>query len=259
MAVILRILWPYIFYPDDMADSLLKGGLPWMFLYIGSIFMIFGISASIISSFLLIKKMKRFKVYNRSIEIYLLSKYLENILSIALGIALIIGTVYLWFFFLEKLLPIFSYLENQSASFRELKVTFEEMLRMMRMVLTSFKDEFLTWCVASFLISLAGFAVPYLWFKGRRFTTIFLTLFLSGTVFSYFVSFLIKTFIFSELTLASAAVWTFSTLIIYIVFHLINAISLNKVNICKHCQTENTLQSKYCKECGKKTIPLRGK
>jgi len=259
MAVILKILWPYVLYQSDTATLFLKDGLPWMFLYVGLILMGFGALASTISSLLFIKETKKYKVYNRSIEIYLLSKYFENILYIALGIALILGTVHLWFFFLEKLLPIFKYLEHQSASFRELKVTFEEMLTALRSILISFRDEFRTWCIASFLISLTGFAIPYLWFKGKRFTLIFLALFLSGTTFSYFVSFLIRKFIISELTLIFVAVWTFSALITYMVFHLINTISLNKINICKHCQTENSIHSKYCKECGKKLILLRKK
>jgi ribosomal protein L40E len=172
----------------------------------------------------------------------------------ALGIALIIGTAYLWFFFLEMLVPVFSYLENLSASFGEPKVRFDDMLRLLRNLLTSFRDQFQTWCITSFLISLAGLTVPYMWFKGRRFTKIFLALFFSGTTFSYFVSFLIRKFIISELTSIFVAVWTFSALITYMVFHLINTIWLNKISICRHCQTENSIHSKYCSECGKKLV-----
>ena len=231
IAVILKTLWPYVIYQSDRASLFLMDGLPWMFLYIGLTFVGFGVSASVISSLFFIRETKKFKVYNRSFEIYLLSKYLENILYITLGIALIIGIVYLWLFFLEKLLPIFRYLENESASFVELKVNFEEMLKILRNLLISFRNQFQTWCITSFLISLASFTVPYMWFKGRRFTTIFLALFLSGTTFSYFVSFLIEKFITSELTLILVAVWTFSALITYMVFHLINTISLNKMGL----------------------------
>jgi len=258
IAVILRTVWPYVFYHSDTADLFFKDELPWMFLSIGLIFLGFGVSASIISSLLFIRETKKFEVYNRSLEIYLLSKYLENILYITLGITLIIGTVYLWFFFLERLLPIFRYFENESASLVELKVDFEGMLATLRTLLISFRDQFQTWCITSFLISLASFTIPYMWFKGRRFTKIFLTLFLSGTTFSYFVSFLIQKFIISELAWIFVAVWTFSALITYMVFHLINTISLNKVNICKHCRTENGIYSNYCSECGKKLI-LRAK
>ena len=52
------------------------------------------------------------------------------------------------------------------------------------------------------------------------------------------------------------AAWTFSALITYMVSHLINTISLNKICICKHCQAENGIQSKYCCGCGKKLISL---
>ena len=130
------------------------------------------------------------------------------------------------------------------------------MLKILRNLLISFKDQFQIWCVTSFLISLASFTIPYMWFKGRRFTRIFLALFLSGTAFSYFVSFLIEKFIISELTLIFVAVWTFSALITYMVFHLIDTISLNKINTCKHCRGENGIHSKYCNQCGKKLIPL---
>ncbi len=173
-----------------------------------------------------------------------------------LGMALIIGAVYLWFFVLEMLVPVFSYLENQSASFGELKVNFEEMLKILRVLLISFKDQFQTWCITSFLISLGILTVPYMWFKGRRFTTVFLALFLSGTAFSYLVSFLIEKFFTSELTLIFIAVWIFSALITSVVSHLINTISLNKIYICKHCRAENGIHSKYCSGCGKKLIPL---
>jgi hypothetical protein len=78
-----------------------------MFLSIGLIFLGFGVSASIISSLFFIRETKKFEVYNRSLEVYLLSKYLENISYITLGMALIVGTVCLWFFSLGRLLPIF--------------------------------------------------------------------------------------------------------------------------------------------------------
>jgi ribosomal protein L40E len=227
-----------------------------MFLYIGLIFLGFGVSASVIFSLFFIKEAKKIKVYNRSLETYLLTKYLENILYMTFGIALIIGVASLWFFFLEKLLPIFRYFENESASFVDLKVNYEEMLRILKNLLISFRNQFQTWCITAFLISLASFAVPYMWFKGRRFTTIFLALFVSGTAFSYFVSFLIKRFFTSELSLVFIAVWIFSALITYIVFHLINTISFNKIYICKHCRAENGIHSKYCSACGKKLIPL---
>jgi len=256
IAVILKTLWPHVFHHSDTANLFLTDGLPLMFLYIGLIFLGFGVSTSVISSLFFIREAKKFRVYNRSLEIYLLSKYLENILYITLGIALIVGVAYLWFFFLEKLLPIFRYFENESASFVELKVNYEEMLKILRNLLISFRNQFQTWCITSFLISLASFAVPYMWFKGRRFTTVFLALFLSGTAFSYFVSFLIEKFFTSELTLIFIAVWTFSALITYMVFHLINTISLNRIHICKHCRVENGIHSKYCSGCGKKLVPL---
>jgi ribosomal protein L40E len=169
-----------------------------------------------------------------------------------LGITLIVGTVYLWFFCLEMLVPVFSFLENQVAWFGEPKIEFESLLRLWGALLRNFRDQFQTWCITSFLISLASLAVPYLWFKGKRFTKIFLALFFSGTVFSYFVSFLITEFFVSELISISVAVWTFSSLITYMVFHLINTIWLNKINICTHCETENTIHSRYCRECGRK-------
>jgi len=256
IAIIFRILWSNGFFQSATPHSSLIDEIPQMVLYIGLIFIGLGIAASVISSFLFIKETKKFKVYNRSIEIYLLGKYFENILYMTLGIALIIGAVYLWFFFLEKLVPAFNYLENQSASFGELKVNFEEMLKILRILLMSFRDQFQTWCLISFIISLAVLTIPYLWFKGRRFTKIFLALFFLGTVFSYLVSFLIKKFIISELTLIYVAVWTFSALITSMVFHLINTIWLNKISICRHCQTENSIRSKYCCECGKKFSQL---
>jgi ribosomal protein L40E len=259
IAVILKTLWPHVFCHSDTTNLFLMDGLPWTFLYIGLIFVGFGVSASVISSLFFIRETKKFRVYNRSLEIYLLSKYLENILNITLGIALIIGTIYLWLFFLEKLSPIFRYLENESASFVELRVNFEQMLKTLRDLLISFRNQFQTWCITSFLISLASFTVPYIWFKGRRFTTIFLALFLSGTTFSYLVSFLIEKFVTNERTLIFVAVWTFSGLITYMVFHLINTISLNKIHICKHCRAENAIHSNYCSGCGKKLIPLPAK
>jgi ribosomal protein L40E len=170
----------------------------------------------------------------------------------ALGIGLIVGTVYLWFFCLEMLVPVFSYLENQVAWFGDPKINFESMLRLWGTLLKDFRDQFQVWCITSFLFSLASLAVPYLWFKGKRFTRIFLALFFSGMIFSYFVSFLIREFFVSELVSISVAVWTFSSLITYMVFHLINTIWLNKINICRHCQTENSIHSSYCSECGKK-------
>lgn len=258
VAVILKIVWPHVFYHADAAYSFIKDDLPWMFLTIGLIFLGFGVSTSIISSFVFIRETRKFEVYNRSLEIYLLSKYLENILYITVGIGLIIGTVYLWFFFLERLLPVFRYFENESASIVDLRVNFEGMLATLKTLLISFKDQFQTWCLTSFLISLASFTIPYMWFKGRRFTKVFLTLFLSGTTFSYLVSYLIQKFIISELTWIFVAVWTFSALITYMVFHLLNTISMNKVNICKHCRTENGIYSNYCCECGRKLI-LRAK
>jgi len=77
IALIFKTLWPYVFYDhSDTTDSFLKDGLPWMFLYIGLVFLGFGVSASVISSLLFIRETKKFEVYNRSIEIYLLSKYI---------------------------------------------------------------------------------------------------------------------------------------------------------------------------------------
>jgi len=175
-------------------------------------------------------------------------------LHITLGIALVVGTAYLWFFVLDLSVPVFRYLESKSASFGEPRVNFEEMLKLWRILIISFRDQFQTWCITSFLISLASLTIPYLWFKGKRFTKIFLALFLSGTIFSYVVSFLIKKLITSELTWIFVAVWTFSALITSMVFHLINTIWLHKIGICRRCQAENSIHSKYCSECGHKLI-----
>lgn len=254
VAVILRILWPHIFYQSDSASLIIKDDLPWMFLTIGMVFLGFGVLASVISSLVFIRETRKFEVYNRSLEIYLLGKYLENILHITLGIGLIIGTVYVWFYLLERLLPVFRYFENESASIVDLKVNFESTLATLRTLLVTFRDQFQTWCLTSFLVSLASFTIPYLWFKGKRFTKVFLILFLSGTVFSYLVSFLIQKFIISEMSWIYVAVWTFSALITNMVFHLLNTISMNKVNICRHCRTENGVYSNYCCECGKKLV-----
>lgn len=254
IALIFRILWPYVFCETGAANSFIQDGLTSTFLYMGLIFMGLGVSVSLISSLLFIKETRKLKIYHRSIEIYLLSKYFENILYVTLGIVLIVGTVYLWFFILEMLVPVFSYLENQCTSFGEPRVNFGSMLRLWGVLLINFRDQFQTWCITSFLISLASLTVPYLWFKGKRFTKIFLALFFSGTIFSYFVSFLIREFFVSELVSISVAVWTFSSLITYMVFHLINTIWLNKIHICGHCQTENSIHSSYCSECGKKLV-----
>jgi ribosomal protein L40E len=256
IALIFRILWPYVFYQTGAGNSFTEGGLTSTFLYMGFIFMGLGVSVSLISSLFFIKETRKLKIYNRSIEIYLLSKYIENILYMILGITLIVGTVYLWFFLLETVGPVFSYLENKVASFGEPKISFEEMLKLWKVLLISFRDQFQTWCITSFLISLASLSIPYLWFKGKRFAKIFLALFFSGTIFSYFVSFLIKEFFVSELISISVAVWTFSSLITYMVFHLINTIWLNKIHICRHCQTENSIHSSYCSDCGKKLTLL---
>ena len=256
VALIFKILWPYIFQPSRSASLFLEGGLPLTFLYMGLVFMGLGVSASVISSLLFIKETRKFDVYNRSIEIYLLSKYFENILHITLGIALVVGTAYLWFFVLDLSVPVFRYLESKSALFGEPRVNFEEMLKLWRILIISFRDQFQTWCITSFLISLASLTIPYLWFKGKRFTKIFLALFFSGTIFSYFVSFLLKRLIISELTWIFVAVWTFSALITSMVFHLMNTIWLNKIGICKRCQAENSIHSKYCTECGHKLILL---
>jgi hypothetical protein len=256
IAVMSKILWPYLYNQKDMTDSFLNDGLPLMFLYTGLIFVGFGFFASIIWSILFIRETKKFRIYNRSLEIYLLGKYLENILYITLGLTLIVGSVYLWLFCLESLSPIFNYLENKSGPFIEVRVNFREMLKTLKILLISFRDQFQTWCITSFLISLASLTIPYLWFKGRRFTKIFLSLFLSGTGFSYFVSFLIKKFIIPDVTWIFFATWSFSALITYMVFHLINVISLNRVNICKHCRTENGIHSRFCGHCGRRLIKL---
>jgi hypothetical protein len=256
IAVMSKILWPYLYNQNDMTDSFLNDGLPLMFLYTGLIFVGFGFFASIIWSILFIRETKKFRIYNRSLEIYLLGKYLENILYITLGLTLIVGSVYLWLFCLESLSPIFNYLENKSGPFIEVRVNFKEMLKTLKILLISFRDQFQTWCITSFLISLASLTIPYLWFKGRRFTKIFLSLFLSGTGFSYFVSFLIKKFIIPDVTWIFFATWSFSALITYMVFHLINVISLNRVNICKHCRTENGIHSRFCGHCGRRLIKL---
>lgn len=256
IALIFKMLWPYVFYQSHSGDLLLKEELPLMFLYMGLILMGFGGSGSVISSLLFIKETRKFKINNRSIEIYLLSKYFENTLYMVLGVGLIVGTAFLWFSFLRILVPVFSYLESQFTSFGGPKVSFEEMLRIWGILLTSFRDRFETLCITSFLIIMAGLTVPYMWFKGKRFAKIFLALFFSGTAFSYFVSFLIEQFVASDLTWIFVAVWTFSALITYIVFHLIDTIWVNKIGICRHCQAENSIDSNYCSECGHKLILL---
>ena len=259
IAVILKTLWPFVIYESGGANSSLMEELPWMFLCIGLTFLAFGVSAAVISSLFFIKETKKSRVSDRSLEIYLLSKYFENIVSIILGIGLIVGVIFVWFFLLENLSPMFRYFENESASFADIKVNYEQMLKIFKDLLITFRNQFQTWCITSFLISLGSFTVPYLWFKGRRFTTVFLALFLSGTTFSYVVSYLIEKVVASEQTLIFVAVWTFSALVTYMVFHLINTISLNRISICKHCQTENGSHSKHCSECGKRLIPLPGK
>jgi hypothetical protein len=40
------------------------------------------------------------------------------------------------------------------------------------------------------------------------------------------------------------------------VFHLINVISFNRINICKHCRTENGIHSRFCSHCGRRLIKL---
>jgi ribosomal protein L40E len=152
--------------------------------------------------------------------------------------------------------PVFTYLENQFTSFGEPRVSFEEMLKVWGILLRSFRERFETLCVTSFLITMAGLTVPYMWFKGKRFAKIFLALFFSGTAFSYFVSFLIEKFVASDLTWIFVAVWTFSALITYIVFHLIDTIWVNKIGVCRRCQAENSIHSNYCSECGHKLILL---
>jgi hypothetical protein len=256
IALIVKILWPYIFHPEYSAGSFLEGGLALTFLYMGLVFMGLGILASVISSLVFIKETNKFDVYHRSIEIYLLSKYFENILHITLGIALVVGMASLWFFALDLLVPVFRYLESKSALAGEPQANFEEMLKLWRVLIISFKNQFQTWCIISFLISLASLTIPYLWFKGRRFTKIFLALFFSGTIFSSLVSLLMKKLIISELTWIFVAVWTFSALITSMVFHLINTIWLHKISICGRCQAENNIRSKYCSECGHKLILL---
>ncbi|MDH4266595.1 MAG: zinc ribbon domain-containing protein [Deltaproteobacteria bacterium] len=256
IALIFKVLWPYVFYESHSANLLLEGGLPLVFLYMGLILMGFGGSGSVISSLLFIKETKKFRVYSRSIEIYLLSKYFENILYMALGIGLIVGTAFLWFSLLKMSVPVFTYLENQFTSFGEPRVSFEEILKVWGILLTSFRDRFETLCVISFLITMAGLTVPYMWFKGKRFAKIFLALFFSGTGFSYLVSFLIEKLVTSDLTWIFVAVWTFSALITYIVFHLIDTIWVNKIGICRYCQAENSIDSNYCSECGHKLILL---
>jgi ribosomal protein L40E len=261
VAFIFKILWPYILYQGRPANPFLEDELPLIFLTMGLIFVGLGVSASVISSLFFMKETRKFNVYHRSVEIYLLSKYFENILHFTLGIALIIATAYLWFFLLDLLVPIFRTLEHQWASYGEAKSNFEEMLRLWRILIIRFKDQFQTWCILSFLISIASLMIPYLWFKGKRFTRIFLALFFSGTVFSYVVSFLIRTFLHSGLNWIFLAVWIFSALITSMVFHLINDIWLNKISICGRCQTENSIRSNYCSECGHRLIllPKEGK
>ncbi len=256
VALIFRILWPHLIDQRHPASSFLEDELPLIFLHMGLIFVGLGISASVISSLFFIKETGKFNVYHRSVEIYLLSKYLENILNFALGISVIVATAYLWFFLLDLLVPVFRYLENQSVSYRGPKSNFEEMLRLWKVLIIGFKDQFQTWCILSFLISIASLMIPYLWFKGKRFTKIFLALFLSGTIFSYVVSFLIRTFLHHGLNWILLAVWIFSALITSMVFHLVNTIWLNKITICGRCQTENSIRSNYCSECGRKLILL---
>src|SRR5512136_2407333 len=40
---IFKILWPYIFYPDQSANLFLEGGLPLTFLYMGLVFLGLGV------------------------------------------------------------------------------------------------------------------------------------------------------------------------------------------------------------------------
>ena len=221
VALIFRILWPHVIDQGNPASSFIENELPLIFLFMGLIFVGLGISASVISSLFFIKEARKFNVYHRSIEIYLLSKYVENILHFTLGIALIVATAYLWFFLLDLLAPIFRYLENQSTSYGGPRSNFEEMLKLWRILILRFRDQFQTWCITSFLLSLAGLTIPYLWFKGKRFTKIFLALFISGTIFSSVVSFLIRTFLHPGPNWIFLAVWIFSALITSMVFHLI--------------------------------------
>ncbi|MGQ9647812.1 MAG: hypothetical protein ACUVWO_14905 [Thermodesulfobacteriota bacterium] len=256
VALIIKILWPHILHQGRPANSFLEDEMPLIFLYMGLIFVGLGVSASVISSIFFIKETGKFNVYHRSVEVYLLSKYFENILHFTLGIALIVATAYLWFFVLDLVVPVFRYLENQFASHGEAKSNFEEMLKLWRILIFRFKDQFQTWCIISFLLSIASLTIPYLWFKGRRFTKIFLALFFSGTIYSYGVSFLIRTFFHPGLTWIFVPIWIFSALITSMVFHLISTIWLNKITICRRCQTENSIRSRYCSECGHKLILL---
>ncbi len=73
IGLILKALWPHVFHHNDSANLFLMDGLPLMFFYMGLIFLGFGVSASVISSVFFIKEVKKFRVYNRSLEIYLLS------------------------------------------------------------------------------------------------------------------------------------------------------------------------------------------
>jgi hypothetical protein len=50
IAGILKTLWPHVFYRSGTANLFLLDRLSWMFLYIGLIFLGFGVSSSVISS-----------------------------------------------------------------------------------------------------------------------------------------------------------------------------------------------------------------
>lgn len=254
LAIILVSFLPYFPYQDHTVKLFLKEGLPKMFLHLGMIFIGYAVSLSVTSTFLFVKEMKKCKVSNRGMEIYLLGKYLENISYLISGLTLVIGGIYLWFYFLEKLLPVFSYLENQFVSYSALKGRFGEMLMVLRLIFVDFKNGFQNWCILGLLTVFVGFAMPYMWFKGKGFTVKFLAIFLFGTALSYIISVTIRKFVSSELTLIFMIVWIFSALITYIIFHLIKSISLSGVAVCQLCQTENSTDSKYCKNCGSELI-----
>jgi hypothetical protein len=58
IALIFRILWPYVFYQTGAGNSFTEGGLTSTFLYMGFIFMGLGVSVSLISSLFLSKRQK---------------------------------------------------------------------------------------------------------------------------------------------------------------------------------------------------------
>jgi ribosomal protein L40E len=247
---------PYFPYKSQIAESLLKETIPRVSLAFGIIFISYGILLSIIASFVYLGEMKKSKISNRGMEIYLLGSYVGNITKMILFATILVGGFQLWSHCLSKLLPIFGFLERLLSSSMALENNYSQLLELVRSAYDAFRNEFKNWGIVGFLLVLSGFAIPYMQFKGKRYSVIFLSIFLSSTVLSYAISLLIQKFVSSELTAVFVVVWLFCGLITYTAFHLIKNISLTKITICQHCQTENSPDSKYCKECGRQVTTV---